>query len=108
MTTACNAATTCTLALGTTSAGVQLLAAQSILAAAGTGVLTPAVAATAGILSTGNTVTASGANGGFDLFATITQTGAAASAGTVVVILEYYGPKDGGWMTNVAIAATPP
>src|SRR5262252_402106 len=101
ITTACNAATTCTLALGTTSAGTQLLAAQSILAAAGTAVLTPAVAGTAGILSTGNNIASSGQDGGFDLFATVTQTGAAATAGTVVFILEYYGPNDGGCTPNV-------
>jgi hypothetical protein len=106
ITTACNAATTCTVALGTASGGAQLLAAQSILAAAGTAVLTPAVAATAGILSTGNNTTASGANGGFDLFATIAQTGAAATAGTVVVILEYFGPNDGGCLPNVPMAST--
>lgn len=105
ITTACNAATTCTAALGTASGGAQLLAAQSILAAAGTGVLTPAVAATAGIVSTGNNTTASGANGGFDLFATIAQTGTAATAGTVVVVLEYYGPNDGG-CTQVPMAST--
>jgi hypothetical protein len=87
---------------------VQLLSAQSLLAAAGTGVLTPAVAATAGILSTGNTVTASGANGGFDLFATITSSGGGVTQGTVVVILEYFGPNDGGCVTNVAMASTAP
>jgi hypothetical protein len=104
--TACNAGTTCTLAVGTASAGAQLLAAQSILAAAGTGVLVPAVAATAGILSTGNSITATGANGGFDLYATIAQTGTAATAGTVVFVLEYYGPNDGGCFPNVAMAST--
>ena len=103
ITTACNAGTTCTLALGTASGGAQLLAAQSILAAAGTGPLFPAVAATSGILATGNNIASTGANGGFDLFATIAQTGGAATTGVVIFMLEYFGPNDGGCVTNVPI-----
>ena len=103
ITTFCNAVTTCTIALGTASGGAQLLAAQSILAAAGSGVLTPAVAATAGIVSTGNNIASSGADGGFDLYATIAQTGGGVTTGTVVVVIEYYNPNDGGCPTNVPI-----
>ena len=103
ITTACNAGTTCTLALGTASGGAQLLAAQSILAAAGTGPLFPAVAATSGILATGNNIASTGANGGFDLFATIAQSGGTATTGVVIFMLEYFGPNDGGCVTNVPI-----
>lgn len=107
VTTACNGVTTCTVSLGTSTASpANLLAAQSILSAAGSGVLVPAVAATAGIVSTGNNILASGADGGFDLFANITESGGGATTGTVVVILEYYGPNDGGCLPNVPMAST--
>lgn len=109
VTTACNAGTTCQVALGTTSGGGQLVAAaagSSILAAAGSGILTMTMAATAGIVSTGNNVMATGADGGFDLFASIVQTGTAATAGTVVILVEYFGPNDGGCLPNVGMAST--
>jgi hypothetical protein len=102
--TACNG-TTCTLALGTSSGGVNLVAAQSITASGGATALT-VVAANAGIAATGNNVTASGANGGFDLWATLADATAGATAGTIVIVVEYFGPNDGGCLPNVPMAST--
>ena len=93
--TACNAATTCTLAVGTTSAAVNLVAAQTIAAITGSTALT-VVAAMPALAATGNGIAQTGANGGFDVWLTVTYTGAAPSAGTVIVVLEYFGPNDGG------------
>lgn len=102
----CNAATTCTMSIGTASAGAQLVSAQDIkTVAAGAPALT-LVAAGAGILATGNNVLATGADGGFDLYVTITFTGAAPSTGTIVFDLEYFGPNDGGCLPNVGMAST--
>ena len=94
VTTACNAGTTCTLALGTSSGGVNLVAAQSI-AAAGGGTALTVVAANLGIAATGNGIAQTGTNGGFDVWATVAQTGTAASAGQATVIVEYFGANDG-------------
>lgn len=95
VTTACNASSTCTLALGTTSGGVNIVAAQSV-AASGGGTALTIVAANLGITLTGNGATQTGSNGGFDLWATVAQTGTAASAGTIVVVLEFFNSNDGG------------
>lgn len=91
----CNAATTCTLSLGTASAGTQLVNAQDIKSSAN-GVQDTIVAANLGIAATGNGIAQTGANGGFDLYVTITFTGAAPSAGTVAFVLEFAAPNDGG------------
>lgn len=99
--TACNAGTTCTLALGTASGGGQIAAASTIAAAA----ITNPTLSGAGLSVTGNGATQSGANGGFDIWLTVAQTGTAATAGTVVVVLEYLGPNDGG-CTAVPLNAT--
>lgn len=102
--TVCNAATTCTFSLGTSTASpANIYAATSIL----TGVTTqiqsnPPVAAGGGILVTGNNIASSGADGGFDLYLNVTFTGAAPTTGTLVVVLEYFGANDGGCPTNVA------
>jgi hypothetical protein len=102
----CNAATTCTLALGTTSGGVNLVAAATIATTGGSTQQT-VVAANAGITVTGGGATQTGANGGFDLFATVTFTGAAPTTGTAIIVLEYIGPNDGG-CSYVPMAATAP
>jgi hypothetical protein len=93
--TACNAATTCTLAIGTSSAATNLVAAQTI-AAAGGGTALTVVAANAGIAATGNGIAQTGLDGGFDIFFTVTFTGAAPTTGTVVIVIEYFGANDGG------------
>jgi hypothetical protein len=101
----CNAVTTCTLSLGTTSGGTQLVNAQDIKGSAN-GVANTIVAANLGIAATGNNIASTGADGGFDLYVTITFTGAAPSAGTVAFVLEYAGANDGGCPTNVPLAST--
>lgn len=100
ITTACNG-TTCTLALGTASASANIFAAQVFTAAT---FLTPALA-NSGITVTGNNIAATGANGGFDLFLTLADATAGATAGTAVVVLEYIGSNDGG-CTQVPLTAT--
>jgi hypothetical protein len=96
--TVCNAATTCTWSLGTASATpANIVAATSILTGVTTQIQSPAIVATGGgILLTGNGIAQTGANGGFDLFLNVTFTGAAPTTGTLVVVLEYYAPNDGG------------
>jgi hypothetical protein len=104
--TACNAATTCTMSIATTSAGTNIVNAQDIkTAATGAPALTIATGGQ-GAQVTGNGTTQSGANGGFDLFVTVTFTGAAPTAGTIVFDLEYLGPNDGGCLPNVPMAST--
>jgi hypothetical protein len=94
--TACNAVTTCTMSIGTTSGGAQIVSAQDIKTAATGAPALTLVASGAGAQVTGNGATQTGANGGFDLFVTVTFTGAAPSAGSIVFDLEYLGPNDGG------------
>ena len=93
--TAFNSTTTDTVAIGTASAGAQLVAATSTHTA-GPGAALTIVAANLGTAATGNNIPPTGANGGFDLWATIAYTGTtAATAGNAVVILEYILPNDG-------------
>jgi hypothetical protein len=101
----CNAATTCTMSLGTASAATTLVNAQDIKTVATGAPALTLVAAGAGAQLTGNGIAQTGADGGFDLFVTITFTGAAPSTGTIVFDLEYLG-VDGGCVTNVALGAT--
>lgn len=106
VTTACNSNTTCTLSIGTTSGGAQLVSAQNIFTGVAAGLITGTVVASTGaIISTGNNIAATGADGGFDLFATVAWTTTAPSAGTVVLVIEYFGANDGG-CSNVPIAST--
>ena len=99
--TACATSTACGLALGTASASQNLVANQSVLVAGGATALT-VVAANAGIAVTGNNIASTGADGGFDLYVTGTWTVAAPTAGTIVLVIEYFGANDGGCVTNVS------
>jgi hypothetical protein len=92
----CNAATTCVFSLGTASAGTQLINGADIKGAGTAGIAATVVAANRGIAATGNGITQTGADGGFDVFLTVTFTGAAPSTGTVVFWYEYFAPNDGG------------
>jgi hypothetical protein len=94
--TAFNSTTTDTLAIGTASGGAQLVAAQSVhTQTAGLGLTV--VAANLGTVATGDGATQSGGNGGFDVWATLAYTGSSpATAGSAVVIIEYFAPNDGG------------
>lgn len=106
VTTAFNSATTDTLALGTASGGAQLVAAQTVHAGTA-GLPLTVVAANLGIAATGNGIAPTGLNGGFDIFATYAQTGAAPTAGVAVLIVEYIAPNDGACVF-VALGATSP
>jgi hypothetical protein len=101
--TACNAVTTCTMSIGTASGGAQIVSAQDIKTAATGAPALTIVTAGQGAQVTGNNLASSGANGGFDLYVTVTFTGAAPSAGTIVFDLEYLGPNDGGCFHHVPI-----
>ena len=96
--TAFNSGTTDTVAVGTASGGAQLVAAQTVHAATA-GLPLTVVAANLGTAATGNGIASTGANGGFDIWVTYTQTGAAPTAGSAVIILEYIAPNDGTCVT---------
>jgi hypothetical protein len=84
------------LSLGTASAGTQIVNGQDIKGAGTAGIAMTITAANLGIAATGNGIAQTGANGGFDIWATVTYSGAAPSAGTIVFVVEYIGPNDGG------------
>lgn len=90
-----NSATTDTVGIGTSSGGVDLVAAQSVHGAAGGATELTIVAANAGTVKTGAGLAQTGANGGFDIYATFAQTGAAPSAGRASYVIEFAGPNDG-------------
>jgi hypothetical protein len=104
VTTAFNSGTTDTLAIGTASGGAQLVAAQTVHAGTA-GLPLTIVAANLGLVATGNNAAQTGADGGFEIYATYAQTGAAPTAGVAVVILEYFAPNDGSCIA-VPLAAT--
>lgn len=84
--------TTNLLALGTSSGGATIRAATTIAAAANT---IDTAFAGIGLAATGNGATQTGGNGGFDVWATLSFTGTAPSAGQTTVVIEYYGANDG-------------
>lgn len=103
-----NSTTTDTIGIGTASgsANQNLVAAQSVHGATGGATALTIVAANAGITVTGNNITATGANGGFDLWVTFVYTGASiATAGQAIIVLEYFAPND-GTCTDVALGQT--
>jgi hypothetical protein len=103
--TAFNSGTTDTLAVGTASGGGQLVAAQSVHAATA-GLPLTVVAANLGSAATGNGIAATGTNGGFDVWAVYAQTGAAPTAGSAAIIIEYIAPNDGSCPTVSIIGGT--
>src|SRR5271154_718737 len=90
-----NSASTDLLGIGTTTAGVNLVAAQSVHGAAGGSTALTIVAANAGLAVTGNGIASTGTDGGFDIYVNYSQTGTAASAGQAILVLEYFAPNDG-------------
>lgn len=73
---------------------------------AGIGVLqVPLVSISAGVQATGEGDTATGGNGGFDIWSQYFQAGTAATQGSMVWVIEYIAPNDGS-CTNVALGAT--
>jgi hypothetical protein len=98
VTTAFNAATTNSILLGTTAAGAQLLAggvtAGTNCVAATTGNQSMTAAPGLGLSVTGKQFTPTGSTGAWDLFVTYTQTGTAATAGQVTIIIDFVGDDD--------------
>lgn len=91
VTTAFNSATTDVISIGTTSANANELASSCNVHAVGV------VACTMGTnpgTATGAGTAQSGSNGGFDLFIKWTQTGAIATTGTAIVVVEFAFPND--------------
>lgn len=99
-----NAGTSASVALGTAPAGAQIQA-STARAAAGAGAAI--TLASIGVANTGNGIAQSGANGGFDVYATITIVGALPTAGQTVYVLEYAAPND-GTCTLVPVGSTAP
>jgi len=95
VTTAWNAGTSQSIALGTASAGAQIQASTATGPAAGGGTTGTIVAANVGVAATGNGIAQTGADGGFDVWATITIVGALPTTGQTNYILEYIAPNDG-------------
>lgn len=97
VTTAFNAGTTNVLTLGTTATGVDILAggvtANTNCNPASTGNQPLDAAAGVGMTVTAGTPT--GSTGGFDLFVRYTQTGTAATAGSVTYVITFVPNNDG-------------
>jgi hypothetical protein len=107
VTTAFNSTTTDTLGIGTaTGTGNQNIVAAQTVHAGTAGLPLTVVAANLGIAATGNGIASTGANGGFDLYATFVYTGTnIATLGTAVVVIEYFSPND-GTCVDVPIGST--
>lgn len=112
VTTGCNTGgtgPTCVLNIGTASGGAQIVSAQTIAATTAFTALGASFVG-GGIAVTGNNITPTGANGGFDLWLNVHQAATAivqASAGTFVIVIEYIAPNDGGCI-NVPLATPSP
>lgn len=102
-----NPTTSATIALGTSGQSANLMAAFSVFTGASTAAAYVTNAAGAGELVTGAAATATGLNGGFDIYATYTV-GAAGSQGTqgqIVFAIQYIAPNDGS-CSPVPLGAT--
>jgi hypothetical protein len=100
-------ATTMTASFGTTATPTTELMAATTILTAGNAVAQTIAAGGLGATVTGNGIAQSGLLGGFDVWARITATVAAPTAGAAVGIIEYIAPNDGGCVT-VPLAATSP
>lgn len=107
-TTAWNAGTSASIGLGTVTPAVNIMAstASTSLGASGAVAIT-IVSANVGLAVTGNGIAQTGANGGFDLWATITIVGALPTAGQTTIVLEFIAPNDGS-CTQVPMNTTAP
>ena len=90
-----NADTADTIGLGTNTSGVNIVAAQSVHTGAGAiSSLSFASGGSGTLLTTG--VAQTGLNGGYDLYVHYAYTASTiATAGQVVIVLEYIAPNDG-------------
>lgn len=107
VTTAWNAGTSQSIALGTSSAGVNIVASAATGPSTGGGTASTVVAGSIGVAATGNGIASTGTNGGFDLWATITIVGALPTTGQTNYVLEYIAPND-GQCVFVPLASTSP
>jgi len=88
--------TTNLISLGTTSTtAVNIMAAVTGFQATLAPVQGTLVAGNLGVVLTGNGIAQSGTLGGFDVYATMTFTGATPTAGLAAFVLEYAAPNDG-------------
>jgi hypothetical protein len=102
-----NPTTSATIALGTSGQSTNVMAAFNVFTGQATTAVYDTAFAGAGELVTGAGATATGGNGGFDIYATYTV-GAAGSQGTqgqAVFIIQYIAPNDGS-CTLVPLGAT--
>jgi len=106
-----NPTTSATIALGTSGQSANIMAGLSVFTGASTAAAYNTAFAGAGELVTGAGATATGLNGGFDVYATYTV-GAAGSQGTqgqAIFIIQYIAPNDGSCAAGgVALGATAP
>lgn len=95
VTTAWNAGTSQAIALGTASGGGQIVASALTGPGTGGGTASTVVAGAIGTAVTGNGIAQTGADGGFDLWATILIVGSLPTTGQTNYVLEYIAPNDG-------------
>jgi hypothetical protein len=103
-----NPTTSATIALGTAAQSANIMTGVNVFA--GTTATYNTSFAGAGELVTGNGITATGANGGFDVWSTYTV-GAAGSQGTqgqAVFIIQYIAPNDGSCVQAVPLGGSSP
>jgi len=86
VTTAFNATTTNALTIGATPTGTDFVASTSV---SSTGILTLSTAAGIGLAATGNTANQTQINGGVPVYFRYTQTGTAATAGSVTIVIAF-------------------
>lgn len=108
VTTAWNAGTSQSIALGTSSAGVNIVASAATGPSTGGGTASTVVAASIGVAATGNGIAQTGLDGGFDLWATITIVGALPTTGQTNYVLEYIAGNDGQCVPFVPLGSTSP
>lgn len=100
-----NPTTSATVALGTAAQSANIMTGYNVFA--GTTAVYDTTFAGAGELVTGNGITATGANGGFDVWATYTP-GAALTGtqGQVVFVIQYIAPNDGSCSQSVPLGGS--
>ena len=99
-----NSGTTDTVAIGTASGSGNILAATTVHTSATASIVSSSLAGF-GLAVTGNNVTPTGSNGGFDLWVTYAQTGSVATQGQVILAIDYMAPND-GTCTMVPLGST--
>jgi len=106
-----NPTTSATVALGTSGQATNLMAGFNVFTGQATTAVFDTAFAGAGELVTGAGATATGLDGGFDIYATYTV-GAAGSQGTqgqVIFIIQYIAPNDGSCLVGgIPLGATAP